>query len=124
MVTANYILGIPGETREEMQQTIDLHHQLQPDDFGYFVFYPYPGTALFGTCRDKGYLPDDYLDRPANHRETILNLPGLTQADIAEFYDRWTAVRIADTNRRYGTAQLAESGSEVAAQAEALAASG
>ncbi len=124
MVTANYILGIPGETREEMQQTIDLHHQLEPEDFGYFVFYPYPGTALFGHCKDNGYLPDDYLDRPANHRETILNLPGLTQDDIAEFYDRWTEVRVADTLRRYGPTRSAERQAEVAAQAISLAASG
>ena len=104
MVTANYIMGIPGETREEMQQTIDLHHQLQPEDFGYFVFYPYPGTALFGLCKEEGYLPDDYLDRPANHRQSILTLPGITQDDIDEFYDRWTEIRVENTLRRYDSA--------------------
>jgi radical SAM superfamily enzyme YgiQ (UPF0313 family) len=124
MVTANYILGIPGETREEMQQTIDLHHQLQPDDFGYFVFYPYPGTALYGVCRDQGYLPDDYLDRPANHRETILSLPGLTQADIAEFYDRWTETRVADTLKRYRPSDSAEDLAEITKAIEATATAG
>ena len=103
MVTANYIMGIPGETREEMQETIDLHHQLKPADFGYFVFYPYPGTALFGVCKEEGYLPDDYLDRPANHRETILTLPGITQDDIDDFYDRWTNIRVENTLRRYNS---------------------
>ena len=124
MVTANYILGIPGETRAEMQQTIDLHHALKPDDFGYFVFYPYPGTALFGVCRDQGYLPADYLDRVANHRESILTLPGLTQADIAEFYDRWTEIRVADTLRRYDPSYAATNRSLITEQAETLAASG
>lgn len=124
MVTANYIMGIPGETRAEMQETIDLHHALQPDDFGYFVFYPYPGTALFGVCRDEGYLPDDYLDRPANHRETILTLPGLTQADIAEFYDRWTDIRVADTLRRYGSEYVAENSTEITDAIEASATAG
>ena len=124
MVTANYILGIPGETRQEMQETIDLHHQLQPEDFGYFVFYPYPGTALFATCRDQGYLPNDYLDRPANHRETILALPGITQSDISEFYDRWTDIRVADTLRRYGDPDAAATQAAVAADANSLAASG
>ena len=73
----------------------------------------YPGTALFGLCRDQGYLPDDYLDRPANHRETIPTLPGLTQADIAEFYDRWTDIRVAETLRRYGSAYAAENRAEI-----------
>ena len=35
----------------------------------------------------------DYLDREANHRESILDLPTLTQADIGEFYDAFTDLR-------------------------------
>ncbi len=93
IVTANYMLGLPTETPEDLEQTIQLHEQLQPDDFGYFVFYPYPGTRLFHVCRDKGYLPENYLELPANHRESILNLPSLSKAEIAEYYDRFTALR-------------------------------
>jgi anaerobic magnesium-protoporphyrin IX monomethyl ester cyclase len=92
-VTANYMLGLPGETREDLQQTLDLAEELEVLDFGYFVFYPYPGTQLFHECLQKGYLPADYLDRPANHRQSILDLPGLTQDDIAACYDRFTALR-------------------------------
>ena len=62
LVTANYILGVPGETRADVEMTLALHERLKPDDFGYFVFYPYPGTALFRECLEKGYLPADYLD--------------------------------------------------------------
>jgi len=93
MVTANYMLGLPGETRDDLQQTYDLALELQAFDFGYFVFYPYPGTALFRLCLEKGYLPDDYLEREANHRESILTLPDITADDIAEYYDRFTALR-------------------------------
>jgi anaerobic magnesium-protoporphyrin IX monomethyl ester cyclase len=93
MPTANYIIGTPGETVAEMRETIALHHDLKPADFGYFVFYPYPGTDLFHTCKAKGWLPEDYLTRPANHRESILNLPNVTQADIGAIYDEWTAIR-------------------------------
>ncbi len=103
LVTANYMMGVPGETREDLDATLALHHALAPDDFGYFVFYPYPGTRLFHVCRERGYLPDDYLDRPASHRETILTLPGLSADDIREYYDRWTEVRVASTVARLGS---------------------
>jgi anaerobic magnesium-protoporphyrin IX monomethyl ester cyclase len=93
MATANYIIGTPGETLAEMQETMALHFEIEPLDFGFFVFYPYPGTDLFHTCRQQGYLPDDYLTRPANHRQSILNLPGVTQADISEVYDQWARIR-------------------------------
>lgn len=92
-VTANYMLGLPEETRDDLQQTLDLAEELECYDFGYFVFYPYPGTQLFHYCRDKGYLPEDYFDREANHRESILDLPTLDATDIRTYYDKFTELR-------------------------------
>lgn len=101
-LTANFMMGLPGETRDDLEQTLTLAEELAVLDFGYFVFYPYPGTALFHVCKEKGYLPDDYLERPANHRESILNLPDLTKDDIGEFYDRFTDLRRRLYHARYG----------------------
>jgi anaerobic magnesium-protoporphyrin IX monomethyl ester cyclase len=104
LLTANFMLGLPGETREDLQMTLDLAEELAVVDFGYFVFYPYPGTALFHVCREKGYLPADYLERPANHRASILTLPDLTNDDIAEYYDRFTDLRRRLYEARHGAA--------------------
>ena len=104
MLTANFMLGLPGETREDMEQTLELAEELNVADFGYFVFYPYPGTHLFSVCLERGYLPADYLERAANHRESILTLPDLSQADIGEYYDRFTALRQRLHVARYGQA--------------------
>lgn len=106
-VTANYMLGLPGETRAELDETLALAEQLGTTDFGYFVFYPYPGTDLFRTCLENGYLPEDYLDRPANHRASILKLPDLTSEQIAELYDRFTALRERDHLRRAAAHHMA-----------------
>jgi len=116
LLTANFMLGLPGETPADLQKTLRFAEQLEVFDFGYFVFYPYPGTHLFRVCRDEGYLPDDYLERPANHRESILDLPGLTKAEIAEYYDRFTDLR----RRLYE----ARAGQYVADHVGALAATG
>lgn len=93
MVTANYMMGLPGETRDDLQATLDLAEELDAADFGYFVFYPYPGTPLYQTCRDQGLLPEDFGERVANHRESVLKLEHITQEDISEFYDKFTALR-------------------------------
>jgi radical SAM superfamily enzyme YgiQ (UPF0313 family) len=95
MVTANYMMGLPGETREDLQATIDLHHRLGPLDFGYFVFYPFPGTQLFQTCKQQGILPENWRDLPARHDQSILDLPDLTKEDIANTFAQWTAIRKA-----------------------------
>lgn len=44
-------------------------------------------------CRDRGYLPADYLERPADHRQSILDLPLLSKAKIGALYDDFTALR-------------------------------
>jgi radical SAM superfamily enzyme YgiQ (UPF0313 family) len=104
LLTANFMLGLPGETRDDLEQTLELAEELNVADFGYFVFYPYPGTHLFDECVLRGYLPADYLERPANHRESILQLPDLSRDDIAEYYDRFTALRQKLYVNRYGAA--------------------
>src|SRR5262249_51953411 len=97
LITANFMLGLPGETRDDLAMTLDLAEELATTcgmlAFGYFVFYPYPGTHLFKLCLERGYLPGGYEELPANHRTSILRLDTITPDDIAEFYDRFTALR-------------------------------
>lgn len=102
LVTANYMIGVPGETPEDLASTIQLHHRLEPLDFGYFVFYPFPGTQLFQVCRQRGWLPENWQDLPARHDRSILTLPELTQNDISAAFAEWTAIR-----ERAGQARVA-----------------
>ena len=101
MVTANYMLGLPEETREDLEMTYALAEELDAFDFGYFVFYPYPGTHLFELCLERGYLPADYEERPARHRASILRLPSLAASDIDEVYERFTVLRERLYRQRY-----------------------
>ena len=108
LVTANYMMGLPTETPLEMAETLALHHRLEPDDFGFFVFYPYPGTHLHRYCIEHGYLAADHLDQPANHRTSVLTLPTLTPEEIDAGYEEWARVRTASALRRSGA--LSEAG--------------
>lgn len=104
MVTANYMLGLPGETADDIEQTLALNEEIEPDDFGYFVFYPYPGTHLFNLCHEKGFLPENWLELPANNRQSILSLPDLSKEDIVLYYKRFTEARNQAYMNRYGSA--------------------
>ncbi len=115
MVTANYMLGLPGESAEDIEKTLALNDELQPDDFGYFVFYPYPGTHLFYMCREKHFLPENWLELPANNRQSILNLPGLTKEEIEHYYNIFTEVRKQAYMNRYGNA-LSEADKAIASK--------
>lgn len=102
LATANYMIGIPTETHEDISQTLALNDELAPDDFFSFIFYPYPGTALFDFCRENDLLPENYLDLPADGRQSILNLPDLTKDDITHYDLVFTAARKNNYLLRYG----------------------
>ena len=44
--------GYPGETKEDIQKTIDLVMDLMPDDIGVSVSYPLPGTKFYETVKN------------------------------------------------------------------------
>ena len=45
--------GYPGETREEINQTMQMVWDLMPDDIGMSVSYPLPGTKFFTRIKDQ-----------------------------------------------------------------------
>jgi radical SAM superfamily enzyme YgiQ (UPF0313 family) len=53
---AFFLLGIPGETLDSMQETIDFAIKLNPDNAQFAGVVPHPGTALYDECKRKGYL--------------------------------------------------------------------
>ncbi|MEM2108222.1 MAG: radical SAM protein [Candidatus Bathyarchaeia archaeon] len=56
MTIASVILGFPGETKESALETIKLVEKINPDDVGYYIATPYPGTPLYELVKEKGWL--------------------------------------------------------------------
>ena len=55
-----FIFGIPGETIQTMQDSLNFARQTGFDRIIKFIFQPYPQTELYDLCVAKGYLTDDY----------------------------------------------------------------
>lgn len=67
-VVGSFILGYPGETVEEMNQTIDFSIKLDPDYCQYSILTPFPGTPIYYELKHKGLLDTENWDR-----YTVLN---------------------------------------------------
>lgn len=99
-VSAFFVVGFPGETREEIQQTFNYAMQLGVDRANFFTATPFPGTALFKQCVDEGMLasPVDYsklrVGRPTFSTDdwTAEELQEMVRAAQARFF-RKTAMR-------------------------------
>ncbi len=63
---AFYVIGFPGETLDEMRQTVDLaldlwrRYQLAPS---LYLATPLFGTQLYDECVSKGYIDENMTDR-------------------------------------------------------------
>ena len=56
MTIANTVLGFPGETEQTARQTINFVKELNPDDVGFYVATPYPGTPMYDQVIKNGWL--------------------------------------------------------------------
>jgi radical SAM superfamily enzyme YgiQ (UPF0313 family) len=58
-VHGTFILGLPGETRETIQETIRFAREVNPHTLQVSVAAPYPGTELYQRAKEQGWLPHD-----------------------------------------------------------------
>jgi anaerobic magnesium-protoporphyrin IX monomethyl ester cyclase len=56
MTVASVILGFPEETPETARETIKFVEEIKPDDVGYYIATPYPGTPMYDYVKEKGWL--------------------------------------------------------------------
>lgn len=79
------MIGIPGETVADFQDTISCVKELQPDVVDLSYFYPYPGTDAYRMCVEQGLLGK--LESPkAERRRPAYSLPGFTLKEMRREY--------------------------------------
>jgi anaerobic magnesium-protoporphyrin IX monomethyl ester cyclase len=77
-VVLSFILGIPGETREDIQSTIDFACKLDPDLAQFTICTPYPGTPMYDEAKEKRWLSVSDWSK-FTVLEPIMDLPGLSR---------------------------------------------
>jgi radical SAM superfamily enzyme YgiQ (UPF0313 family) len=86
------MLGLPDETPEMIEETIEFLIKIRPDIIGWSVFHPLPGTFLYEYCRENGYLQAEeifpYRGAP-DYGVPALKQPTLSTAQIMEFCNRF-----------------------------------
>ncbi|MFI5449902.1 MAG: B12-binding domain-containing radical SAM protein [Candidatus Bathyarchaeia archaeon] len=54
-VYCSFIIGLPGETRETIQETFDFVRRTRPTGAQFNVAVPYPGTPMYELAVEKGW---------------------------------------------------------------------
>jgi hopanoid biosynthesis associated radical SAM protein HpnJ len=81
-VHGTFILGLPGETKETIRETIQFAREVNPHTIQVSVAAPYPGTELYRQAVANGWLPADD-DGTALLSEDGTQLSALSYADLS-----------------------------------------
>lgn len=72
-----FIIGLPGETRETVRDTINFAKELNPDFAKFLILKPFPGTEIYNQLLSKNLIDSfDYSNygvytAPVHHLETM-----------------------------------------------------
>ncbi len=85
-----FIVGLPGETVETIQQTIDLSKQIPVDIALFHIATPYPGTPFYYEAVENGWIQMNRWEDYDMYDHTVLNYPHLSSKDL-EYWARRAA---------------------------------
>ncbi len=80
------MVGLPGETEDNIRQTIALNREVQPETPFVSVFRPYQGTALYRECKEKGWISDRQV-HSFFQNVSMLDQPSITARKVAYYHN-------------------------------------
>src|SRR5438046_6037575 len=92
VIHGTFILGLPVETRESIENTIRFAQELDVFSIQVSLAAPYPGTELFEMARQNGwFVKKDKTDlvEQDGFQQSALEYPGLNKDKIFEEVDRF-----------------------------------
>jgi radical SAM superfamily enzyme YgiQ (UPF0313 family) len=86
-----FMVGNLGDTKETLQNTLEMAKKLNPNTAQFYPIMAYPGTTAYEEARTRGELAsedyDQWLDKDGQHNTTVIR-KGLTSQELVDFCDR------------------------------------
>jgi radical SAM superfamily enzyme YgiQ (UPF0313 family) len=94
-IHGDFILGLPGETKETIRRTIDFAKELDVETIQVSVAHAYPGTELYDYAKSNGFIVSEgaAMVDDQGHQVAMIEYPGLPRDYVMEmvhkFYDEY-----------------------------------
>lgn len=88
LVSAFFMLGLPGDDEETMQQTIDFAKELNPYIANFAVTIPLPGTELYDMIKKKENHTIDLKGGFYNVSDSYYEIEGLDSKIVAKYLSK------------------------------------
>jgi hopanoid biosynthesis associated radical SAM protein HpnJ len=95
VIHGTFILGLPGETKDTIQETLNFAKQINPHTIQVSLAAPYPGTFLYRQAKENNWLYNEEIDLLTNEGTQIapLSYPHLSHTEIfnsvEDFYKKF-----------------------------------
>src|SRR6185437_3521612 len=102
VIHGDFILGLPGETRETIRNTIAFAKELDVETIQVSVAHAYPGTELYDFATKNNFIVKGSMVDAGGHQLAHIEYPGLPADEILhsvhQFYDEYYFLRKAAFN--------------------------
>jgi hopanoid biosynthesis associated radical SAM protein HpnJ len=87
-VHGTFIIGLPVETKETIEETIRFAQELDPHTIQVSIAAPYPGTEFYDEALRNGWIDNEALVAGSGIQTSTLRYPNLTPDEIEEGVER------------------------------------
>jgi len=92
-VHGDFIIGLPGETKETIQTTLDFAKELDVETIQVSIAHAYPGTELYDQLAGNHFMASEAAADSGGHQLPHIEYPGLPReemmAAVNRFYDSY-----------------------------------
>lgn len=83
---ATYIVGLPGDKKEDILRTIKFAKELNSDSVQFSIATPFPGTPFYEEAKAKGWLVSDDWTQYDGANYSVLSYPWLAKDEIEDLH--------------------------------------
>jgi len=88
-IHADFIVGLPGESRESIRKTIDFAKKLDTETIQVSIAHPYPGTEFYDYAKTNNLITIDSMTDESGHQLPNIVYPGLNRGELVEWVERF-----------------------------------
>jgi hopanoid biosynthesis associated radical SAM protein HpnJ len=89
VVHGDFIVGLPGETRETIRKSIDFAKELDVETIQVSLGHPFPGTEFYDHVKKNGLITIDAMTDESGHQLPNYRYPGLEKGELIEWVERF-----------------------------------
>src|SRR6202162_2489177 len=89
LIHGDFIIGLPGETRQSIRKTIDFAKRLDTETIQVSIAHPYPGTEFYDYAKKNNLISIDSMTDEVGHQLPTVIYENLNEAELMDWVERF-----------------------------------